>query len=44
MIYSEEKNHSVETNPGMTHMIEFIEKDIKGVIITIFCVLNKVRS
>lgn len=41
MICIEEKNHSVETGPGMTNMIEFIEKDIKRVIITIFHILEK---
>lgn len=44
MIHIEEKKHSVETDPGMTHMIEFSEKDIKRVIITTYHILNKVRS
>lgn len=44
MISIEEKNHSVETDPRTTYMIEFIAKDIKRVIIIILYIFNKVKQ
>lgn len=37
-----EKSQSIKTDSKITQMIEFIDKEMRTVIITIFCMLKKI--